>query len=172
MISKHVSYRLSEQWHDLLTDMCKREKRTISQMSALIVEQFLKFSGQKSKRGEITMSRQSIKRRHDSIKKTDIPRIAKEDTIYIITEMKKQVESLDFDEVLRRTVEWNEENKLSFRVEYTGNHIKCTQIHDLGQRWSELQCRIYCKMFETVKGTVISKDWSETMFSFEVAKTD
>ena len=118
------------------------------------------------------MSRQSIKRRHDSIKKTDIPRIAKEDTIYIITEMKKQVESLDFDEVLRRIIEWNEENKLSFRVEYTGNHIKCTQIHDLGQRWSELQCRIYCKMFETVKGTVISKDWSETMFSFEVAKTD
>jgi len=168
MGTKPVSYRLLDNLHEDFMKLCHNEKRTPSQMTAIIVQQYLKFSGQKSRSGDITMARHAIKIRHNSIKKSDIPQIAKNDAKYIIKQMKIQIPELSFEDVLRRITEWNEENKLSFHVERLRNNVTITQFHELGERWSEIQCRMYCNMFEIIKATVITKDWSETMFTFEI----
>lgn len=168
MGTKPVSYRLSDNFHTDFMNLCHNEKRTPSQMTAIIVQQYLKFFGQKSRSGDITMARPAIKIRHDSIKKSEVPSIAKNDAKCIIKQMRMQVPVLSFEEVLRRITEWNEENKLNFRVEKVGNNTTITQFHELGERWSEIQCRMYCNMFESIKSTVITSDWSETMFTFEV----
>jgi len=44
------------------------------------------------------------------------------------------------------------------------------QKHSLGATWSEIQCKMYCKMFEIVGETVRSMKYDSSSFSFEIIR--
>ena len=72
--------------------------------------------------------------------------------------------------MIKRIKEWNKENNLSIRIDDSEEHLKITQMHDLGERWSEIQCMTYVNMFKMIDITTIAKEWDENSLTFEVVK--
>lgn len=170
IMKKAYQFRLEEAESKIFDRILKEEERTASEMTRIIVKRYIRFRRTKTQRGDITISKALLRSRHDGIKKSETVKIAEKDASYIISEMKKQEKKLVFDEIIKRITEWNIESKLRFEVETVENNTLISQFHELGERWSEIQCRMYCKMFVLIGCTIISKDWTETTFSFEVTR--
>ena len=61
-----------------------------------------------------------------------IPKIAKGDSKYILSEMQFQVDNLDFKELIKRITEWNKENGMVFVMRNREGSKVFMQKHDLG----------------------------------------
>ena len=101
-------------------------------------------------------------------KKTEIDKIVKHNAKVIISEMEFQVDNLDFAEVSRRILDWNRENGITMIMRDRKDHTVFMQKHSFGIIWSEIQCKMYCKMFEDVGETVRSMKFDSGSFSFEI----
>lgn len=86
--------------------------------------------------------------------------------------MRWQEEDLDFDEVLKRIVEWNMKNERKLIQRNRNDRGSFKQRHDLGIGWSAHQCEMYAEMFRLVGETVepSSIKYDKGSFGFEVIR--
>lgn len=171
-MKKQYQFRLEDEDAKIFERILEEEDRNPSEMTRIIMKRYIRFRRTKTKRGDITMSKSLLRSRHDGIKKTDVIKIANKDAKYVISEMNQQEMKLTVDEVIKRIKEWNKESQIGFETEYIGNNVKISQMHTLGERWSEIQCRMYCKMFELIGCTILSNDWTVKTFTFEIARPE
>lgn len=169
-MSNLIGVRLNKEDHDEYLKVVKENGTNSSAMTAKIVHDWLRFQRIKQYRGDITLSGEILKRRHDSIKKDDIDKIVEHNAKVVISEMKYQVDNLDFVEVSRRILEWNRENGIAMIMRDRKDNTVFMQKHLLGTIWSEIQCKMYCKMFENIGETIRSMKYNSNSFSFEVIR--
>lgn len=155
-----------------ISQIAKQQGTTFSTVIANIISNYLHIEKSKMERGDITLAGEIIKNRHESIKKSNIAKIAIQDAEFIIREMEMQTD-VDFNEIAKRILEWNNiENKLRLVKRDRRDSVIFMGQHRLGRTWSEIQCRMYCKMFELVGETVIknSTKYDSTSFQFEMIR--
>ena len=172
IMKKQYQFRLEDEDAKIFEEILEEDERNPSEMTRIIMKRYLRFRRTKTQRGDVTISKALLRSRHEGIKKTEITTIAEKDARYVISEMKKQESNLTFNELVKRIKEWNKESKIRLVIEPIGNNTAFSQLHDLGGKWSEIQCKMYCKMFEIIGCTVITKEWSENTFNFEVSRPE
>ena len=120
--------------------IAEQQGTTFSTVVSNIISNYLHIEKSKMERGDITLAGEIIKNRHESIKKSDITKIAIQDAKFIIKEMKMQTD-VDFDKIAKRILEWNNiENKLRLVKRERRDSIIFIGQHRLGRTWSEIQC--------------------------------
>ena len=155
-----------------INQIAKQQGTTFSTVISNIISNYLHIEKSKMERGDITLAGEIIKNRHESIKKSDIGKIAIQDAKFIIKEMEMQTD-VDFNEISKRILEWNNiENKLRLVKRERRESVIFIGQHRLGRTWSEIQCKMYCNMFELVGETIIpnSTKFDGTSFQFEIIK--
>ena len=169
-MSNLIGVRLNRDDHETYLRIVKENGTNPSAMTAKIVHDWLHFHRTKQYRGDITLSVEILKKRHDAIKKSEIEKIVEHNAKTIISEMEFQVDSLDFAELSRRILEWNRENGMTMVMRDRKDNTVFMQKHLLGKVWSEIQCKMYCRMFEMIGETIRSKKYDSSSFSFEVIR--
>jgi len=169
-MSNLIGVRLNKKDHDEYLRIVRENGTNPSAMTAKIVYDWLHFHRTKQYRGDITLSSDILKKRHDAIKKSEICKIVEHNAKTIISEMKFQVDDLDFAEVGKRILEWNRENGMVMIMRDRRDNTVFMQKHLLGKIWSEIQCRMYCRMFEMIGETIRSTKYDSSSFSFEVIR--
>ncbi len=169
-MSNLIGVRLNKEDHEIYLKIVKENGTNPSAMTAKIVYDWLHFHRTKQYRGDITLSGEILKKRHDAIKKSEIGKIIEHNAKTIISEMKFQVDNLDFVEMSRRILEWNRENGMAMIMRDRQDNTIFMQKHPLGKIWSEIQCKMYCRMFEIIGETIRSKKYNSSSFSFEVIR--
>ena len=169
-MSNLIGVRLNKEDHDEYLKIVKEYGTNPSAMTAKIVHDWLRFQRIKQYRGDITLSGEILKKRHDAIKKNEIDKIVEHNAKVIISEMEFQVDNLDFPEVSRRILEWNRENGIAMIMRDRKDNTVFMQKHSLGGVWSEIQCKMYCKMFEIIGETIRSMKYNSNSFNFEVIR--
>ena len=169
-MSNLIGVRLNKDDHVEYLRIVKEVGTNPSAMTAKIVHDWLRFHRTKQYRGDITLSVEILKKRHDAIKKGEIDKIVKHNSRVIISEMEFQVDNLDFKEISRRILEWNRENGMAMIMRDRKDNTVFMQKHSLGVIWSEIQCKMYCKMFEIVGETIRSMKYDSNSLSFEVIR--
>ena len=167
-----LGFRLRDEDQDEFLEIVSQEGMSVSSLTAKIIHDWLRFERSKKHRGDITLASRILKNRHDAIPKKLIPKIVKEDSKYILSEMQFQVDNLDFKELTKRIIEWNKENGITFVMRTREGSKVFMQKHDLGAVWSEIQCKMYCMMYEKIGQTVLSQKYDRNSFSFEIAYHD
>ncbi len=164
--------RLRDEDDKEINIIAEQNGTTFSTVIANIVHNYLKIERSKEERGDITLAGDIVRNRHESIKKSDIIKIVEKDAKFIIKEMRFQAD-LDFDELRKRVIEWNNiENKLKLVTKDRKDSVLFIGQHRLGRTWSEIQCKMYCRMFELIKETVIKNSikFDRDSFEFEVVR--
>jgi hypothetical protein len=169
-MSNLIGVRLNKDDHVEYLRIVKEVGTNPSAMTAKIVHDWLRFHRTKQYRGDITLSVEILKKRHEAIKKGEIDKIVKHNSRVIISEMEFQVDNLDFAEISRRILEWNRENGMAMIMRDRKDNTVFMQKHSLGVIWSEIQCKMYCKMFEMVGETIRSMRYDSSSLSFEVIR--
>lgn len=169
-MSNLIGVRLSKDDFDAYLNIIKENGTNPSAMTAKIIRDWLYFQRTKQYRGDITLSGEILKKRHDAIKKSEIDKIVQHDAKVIISEMEFQVDNLDFIEMSRRILDWNRKNGLPMIMRDRKDNTIFMQKHALGAVWSEIQCKMYCKMFEIIGEIIRSKKYDSNSFSFEVIR--
>ncbi len=169
-MSNLIGIRLNKDDHAEYLRIVKEGRTNPSAMTAKIVHDWLRFHRTKQYRGDITLSVEILKKRHDAIKISEIDKIVKHNSRVIISEMEFQVDNLDFAEISRRILEWNRENGMAMIMRDRKDNTVFMQKHSLGIIWSEIQCKMYCKMFEIIGETIRSMRYDSNSLSFEVIR--
>ncbi len=104
-MSNLIGVRLNKEDHDEYLKIVKENGTNPSAMTAKIVHDWLRFQRIKQYRGDITLSGEILKKRHDAIKRNDLAKIVIHNAKVIISEMEFQ---------------WN----LSFFCLVLSNHFK------------------------------------------------
>jgi len=139
---------------------------------AQIVHDWMHFMKSKQERGDITLAGEIIKNLLNTVSKKELIKLAKKNAKYVISEMKWQVDLLDFQEISKRIVEWNMENDRKMIARERKELVSFKQRHDLGIGWSTHQCEMYCEMFRLIGQTINqnSVKYDRTSFGFEVIR--
>ena len=169
-MSNLIGVRLNQDDHDEYLKIVKEIGTNPSAMTAKIVHDWIHFQRTKQYRGDITLSGEILRKRHDAIKKPEIGKIVKHNAKVIVSEMKFQVDNLDFTEMSRRILDWNRENGIAMIMRDRKDNTVFMQKHSLGIIWSEIQCKMYCTMFEIIGEIVRSMKYDSNSFSFEIIR--
>ena len=165
-----LGFRLKDEDQDEFLDVANQEGMTVSSLTAKIVHDWLRFRRSKQHRGDITLASRILRNRHEAIREEEIPKIVKADSKYILSEMSFQIDNLDFKELTKRITEWSRENGLILVTRNREQSVVFMQKHDLGKIWSEIQCKMYCAMYEKIGETILSQKYDKDSFSFEVVR--
>ena len=169
-MSNLIGVRLNKDDHGEYLRIVKEMGTNPSALTAKIVHDWIRFQRTKQYRGDITLSGEILKKRHDAIKKNEIDKIVKHNARVIISEMEFQVDDLDFMELSRRILEWNRENGIAMIMRDRKDNTVFMQKHSFGIVWSEIQCKMYCTMFEIIGETIQAMKFGANSFSFEVIR--
>ena len=169
MVGEQFNFRLDAQYSKKLKIAAEDKEMKPSSLAAEIIKKSLDFWEKKRERKEITQARFIISKYMNMLDISNIDKSIEDIASYILGEMKIQVGILNFDEFEKRIMKWNKENGIKLiKFEETDSIIYMSQ-HDLGENWSMLQNKIYCKMFDKFGKTVISNEFDSTTFSITLA---
>ena len=138
-----------------------------------VVNDWLHSRRSKQQRGDITLASEIIKNILRHIDKKHIKKIAEKNAKYVIEEMMFQVDDLDFNELSKRIMEWNnKENNIAMIKKPRKDSVMFMQKHHLVMQWSMHQCIMYSKMFELIGETIVpnSIKYDSNLFYFEVIR--
>ncbi|QMU55001.1 MAG: hypothetical protein GKS07_09000 [Nitrosopumilus sp.] len=148
---------------------------SFSALISHITDDWLHSRRSKQQRGDITFAAEIIKNFLKHISEADIRKNARANAKYIVDEMRFQANTLDYEEMSRRIMEWNnKENGIEMVRKSRKGLSVFMQKHHMGQNWSMHQCVMYARMFEIIGETVIpdSIKYDGSRFSFEVIRND
>lgn len=169
MVGEQFNFRLDAQYSKKLKIAAEDKEMKPSSLAAEIIKKSLDFWEKKRERKEITQARFIISKYMNMLDISNIDKSIEDIASYILGEMKIQVGILNFDEFEKRIMKWNKENGIKLiKFEEKDSIIYMSQ-HDLGENWSMLQNKIYCKMFDKFGKTVISNEFDSTTFSITLA---
>ena len=169
MTGEQFNFRLDETYSKKLKKAADEKDIKSSTLAADIVKKSLDFWEKKRERGEVTQSHYVIAKYMDILKTSRIDDCVSDISSYVLSEMKIQMGTLDFEEFEKRILKWNKENSIEFVKFREIDSIVYVSKHDLGRNWSELQCKVYVKMLETMNRTIINKEFDGAMFSITIA---
>lgn len=158
---------------DELMSICKEYRTNASTLTSSILSDWMHSRRSKQERGDITLAAEIIRNILKHVDKKYYQKIAHANAKYIIEEMTYQKEDLDFDELAKRIMEWNnKENKIPLRKVARKDAVKFIQRHHMEHVWSVIQCTMYAKMFELIGETIVphSIKYDRNSFSFEVIR--
>ena len=146
---------------------------TAGTLGTKIITDYVEFFYYKIQRGDITLSQPILKSIFEGLDSDKIDEIAKKTSKYIISEIKAQEGNVTYEIIIEHFMKWNKGNHLLFnRIKQKGSDIFVSK-HSICKNWSEIQCKTYANVFDSIGQTVLSKDYdSEDSYSIEVAKTD
>ena len=99
--------RLKDKNNQLIDEIKDQRGLSFSAMISHITDDWLHSRRSKQQRGDITFAAEIIKNFLKHIDKKHIKKIANTNAKYIIDEMHFQADELDFDELTKRIMEWN-----------------------------------------------------------------
>ena len=169
MTGEQFNFRLDEKYSKKLKKASEEKETKPSTLAADIVKKSLDFWEKKRERGEITQPRFVISKYMTMIDPSKIEESVEGITSYILGEMKIQMGKLDFDEFEYRIMKWNKENNIEFARFDDNDSITYLSKHDLGKSWSDIQCKVYSKMFEKMGKIVVEKESDNVTFSITIA---
>ncbi len=138
-----------------------------------IITDYVEFFYYKIQRGDVTLSQPILKSIFESLDSAKIDAIAKKTADYIISETRAQEGNVTYEILIEHFLKWNKGNHLLFnRIKQNGSDMFVSK-HSIGRNWSEIQCKTYANVFETMGETVLEKDHdSDDSYSLEVARPD
>ena len=157
--------------HLHLNEIAKEENHnSAATHAAQIIKQYVEFYYYKIHRGDITFSQPIIRKFIDSADKSNFGKIANFTASFILNEIKAQEGPVTYEVLVDHILKWNKGNHLVMnRFEQDNGSDIFISKHSLGRNWSEIECKTYAKMFESIGKTVINLEYDkEEMFSFEV----
>ena len=165
--------RLSDKNDKKIDEIKDQMGLSFSALISHITDDWLHSRRSKQQRGDITFAAEIIKNFLKHIDKTEIKKIANANAKYIIDEMHFQADVLNFDELTKRIMEWNnKENGIEMIKKPRKGSVMFIQRHHLGPTWSMHQCEMYARMFEIIGETPIpdSIKYNGSKFSFEIIR--
>ena len=164
--------RTKEDYNELM-QLCDENMTNSSSLMAGVLSDWLHSRRSKKERGDITLAAEILKNILKNINKKQIKKIAETNAEYVLDEMKFQADELDFEEISKRILEWNnKENDIRLVQKQKKESIMFMQRHHMGFEWSQHQCLMYTKMFEMIGETMIPKSikYDKNSFSFEIIR--
>lgn len=156
-----------------LMQICDENMTNQSSLMAGILSDWLHSRRSKKERGDITMASEVLKNFLKHVNKKEITKIAESNAKYIIDEMDFQEDSLGFEELTHRIMDWNnKENDIRMVRKNKKDSTVFMQRHNLGFEWSMHQCLTYANMFELIGETIVPKStkYDKNSFSFGVIR--
>ena len=146
---------------------------TTGTLGTKIITDYVEFFYYKIQRGDVTLSQPILKSIFEGIDSKMIDGIAKKTSEYILSEIKTQEGNVTYEILIEHFMKWNKGNHLLFnRIKQKGSDMFVSK-HSICRNWSEIQCKTYANVFESVGQTVLSRDYdSDDSYSLEVAKPD
>ena len=135
------------------------------------------------RRGDIIFSQPILRKMLGALDKSHIEDVSEFMASHIIKEIKIQEGDVSYFSLIEHILKWNKANHLSLnkiKKKPNGNNIDRKNLnesdvfvsrHNLGKIWSEMECKTYKRVFEMIGKTVISSEYDEDTFSFEVIGT-
>ena len=167
--------RLSESNDKKIDEIKDQMGLSFSALISHIADDWLHSRRSKQQRGDITFAAEIIKNFLKHIDEKNIRKIANANAKYIIDEMRFQADMLDFEELTKRIMEWNnKENGIEMIKKPRKGSVMFVQRHHLGINWSMHQCLTYARMFEMIGETPVpdTVKYDSSKFSFEIIRND
>ena len=163
--------RLLDEDESQVQDLMDNSGHSFSGQISYIVHDWLHSGRSKEENEDITLAGEILKNLLRHIDRKKIPKIAKQNAKYVIKAMKYQVDVVDFDELSKRMMEWNnKKNLLTMKKFERKESVKFMQRHTLGIEWSQHQSIMYPLMFEMIGRDIVpnSVKYDGASFSFEI----
>ncbi|GKS67351.1 hypothetical protein YTPLAS73_08980 [Nitrosarchaeum sp.] len=170
MVSEQFNFRLDGLYSKKIKRAADENGIKSASLAAKLIKKSLDFWEKKGERGEITQARIIIAKYMEMIDESKIDEHIDDIVSYILGEMKMQVGKIDFIEFERRIMEWNKENRIEFAKFEEADSVVYLSKHDLGKNWSEIQCKVYSRMFEKMGKTVVESEFDNVTFSLTIAR--
>ena len=179
-----INIRLNEKNFGILNRISDESSQSPSTMGSIIINQWLDIYHCKVRRGDIMFSQPILKRLLDSLDRTQIDDISEFMANHIIKEIKMQEGEVNYHNLIEHILKWNKANhlplnKISKKNNVNKNSFNQTNLdesdvfvsrHTLGRNWSEIECKTYKNAFELIGRTIMSSEYDDDTFSFEVIK--
>jgi len=171
-----LNIRLDEKNFEILNKISRESSQSPSTLGSYIVKQWIEFYYCKMRRGDVIFSQPILKKLLDALDKSHIDDVSEFMANYIIKEIKMQEGDVKYSVLVDHIIKWNRANHLPISViEKTNHDANESDIfvshHNLGRTWSEMECKTYMQAFEMIGKTIMSNEYDEDTFSFEVIKT-
>ena len=154
----------------ILSEIADEQNIKPSTLVGKIITDFVQIYHYKIQRGDITISKPIMKKIFESIDPKRKQEIIDFTSDFIVSEIKVQEGKITYEKLLEHLVKWNKGRFQFNRIHQEGSDLIISK-HSMGKMWSEIQCKIYAKCFETVGETVLDVDYeSNDSYSIEVAK--
>ena len=157
----------------ILQQIADEMNLTAGSLGTKIITDYVEFFYYKIQRGDVTLSQPILKSIFEGLDSAKIDEIAKNASKYILSEIKAQEGNVTYDVLIEHFMKWNKGNHLLFnRIKQKGSDMFVSK-HSICRNWSEIQCKTYANVFDSIGETVLSKDYdSDDSYSIEVAKSD
>ena len=146
---------------------------TAGTLGTKIITDYVEFFYYKIQRGDVTLSQPILKSIFEGLDSAKIDEIAKKTAKYILSEIKIQEGNVTYEILIEHFMKWNKGNHLLFnRIKQKGSDMFVSK-HSICRNWSEIQCKTYGNVFESIGETVLGRDYdSDDSYSIEVAKPE
>ena len=171
-----LNIRLDEKNFEILNKISHESSQSPSTFGSHIVKQWIEFYYCKMRRGDVIFSQSILRKLLDALDKSHIDEISEFMANYIIKEIKMQEGNVDYSVLVDHILKWNKANHLHMSIIEKTNHHNTnesdifTSRHNLGGNWSEMECKTYKRVFEMIGRTILSSEYDDDTFSFEVIK--
>ena len=170
-----LNIRLNEKSFEMLNKISDESNQSPSTLGSHIVKQWIEFYYCKMRRGDVIFSQSILRKLLDALDKSHIDEVSEFMANHIIKEIKMQEGNADYPVLVDHILKWNKVNHLHMSmIEKTNHNVNESNIftsrHNLGKNWSEMECKTYKRVFEMIGKTILSSEYDEDTFSFEVIK--
>ena len=171
-----LNIRLDEKIFGMLNKISYESSQNPSALGSCIVRQWIEFYYCKMRRGDVILSQPILRKILGTIDKSRLDEVSEFTANYMIKEIKMQEGDVDYPILVDHILKWNRVNHLHMSmIEKTNHHHTnesdiFTSRHNLGGNWSEMECQTYKKTFEMIGKTILSSEYDDDTFSFEVIK--
>jgi len=166
-----LNIRLDGKTLAIFNDIAKQMNLSPGTLGTQVVTQWVKFYYYKMQRGDVTLSKQVLSKFLEVLDKKRIEEAAMYAAKVMMDDIKTQKgNKITYQTLVDHILKWNKGNHLIFNKIEKDNCDMFLSKHDLGYNWSELECKIYAKVFQSIGQTVINTEFEDNIFSFEVVR--
>ena len=167
-----INPRVSPKIYKRIEDEAKRKDTSVNMIASHKLEDYYSKRIFKEK-NNLSMLKNILKMMFDSNTPEKMEEYTDLASQFVLSEWKLQVKNPNLDEFHKRVTEWHQLNHIDVSMfEEDRQHRKYVVRHELGLRWSEFQCKLYSKMLQKIKQTVICTDFDDLSFTIEIAKSE
>ncbi len=166
-----INLRVSPKIYKRIENEAKRKDTSVNVIASHHLEDYYSKRILKEK-SNLSMLKNVLKMMFDSNTPEKMAEYTDQASQFVLSEWKLQVKNPNLDEFHKRVTEWHDLNHIDVSMfEEDSQHRKYVVRHELGPLWSEFQCKLYAKMLQKIRQTIIWTDFDELSFTIEIAKS-